>query len=264
MLALKKAISDVRNRIPTEILNIAFMTKIALIPGKVTTLDEQIKSIICRDIVLQDCNIVRGVSYTIPVDKCNQYNISYHNNQNHLIIEVPYSLTDNREILSALGLTYAPKQTGFSGNELVNLASMAMNNISSNVGGVTTSNVEIIGPNTVMVHENILGGIGGHLRITIENDPNFRNINNRAANAFSKLVLLATKGFIYNELVLELDKGYIYGGHDLSKIVEIVDRWENAWEEYDEYLKSKWAKISFMNDDEANSRFLKIQIAPGF
>ena len=264
MLALKKAVSDVKNRIPSNILNIAFMTKVNLVPGKVDTLDSVITSVIGRNIMLLDLNIVKGASLSIPLDRCSQYVINYNGTMNHMIIEIPYNLTDNKEILSVLGLNYAPASNSMlNNNQLIANAEMGMNSIDSHgVGGVSTTNVELIGPNTIMVHENLAGGIHGHIRVNIENDSNFRNINNRMANVFSKLFLLATKGYIYNELVLEIDKGLIYGGHDLSKFADIVDKYEDAWEEYDELLHTKWAKVSFINDSEANSRYIKNMISP--
>ena len=271
MLALKKALNDIKNRIPSEILTLAFMSRVKHLPGNQKTLDDQITTLVLKNIVLQDMNVIRGDTCTIPLNKCRQYRFDYNPTTAHIVIDIPYELTDNKEVLSVLGLTGGNPSISNNSNKQGSsnplLAVAGMSVTASNpmsVQGYATTNVELIGPNTVMVHDKLTTTLYGYIRVAVENDSNFRNINNRMANAFSSICLKATKGYIYNKLVVELDKGYIYGGHELSKVSSIVESWENIWEEYDTELKEKWAKISFMNDDEAHSRFIKMSINPIF
>jgi len=265
MMVINKAIRDVTNRIPKEILNIAFMSRSSTVNIN-TTLEEQIKRLVITPIVLADANIVRGMTLTIPVNMCKQTGIHYNSTANYLVIEVPYELTEGKEIMSPLSLMYTFGKmngiTSYNTSGGLALAEKALDGIDTNVGGISTTNLELIGPNSILVHENISTAINGQLRISVENDNNLRNIKPRSALAFSKLVLLAVKAYIYNELVISVDKGFIYGGHDLNKISDTIDKWEDAWDEYDEYLRETWSKVSFMNDSVAFNRHIKSMINP--
>jgi hypothetical protein len=266
MRALKNVINHIKNRIPKEVLNLAFMKKVGLI-GKVTNIDTQIETLVIRPTVLSDINLIKGMTYTIPLEKCKQYSIMYNETANYMVIEVPYSLTGNKEIIDALSMTYSPvvmnsMKMGFNNNPGLSMASRAMDAVDSNaVMGMATSNLQLIGPNTILVHDNIIGSIGGNLRISVENDVDFKNLRPKSVMAFRELCLHAVKGYIYNELVVELGEGYIYGGHELGKVTDIVDKFEDAWDDYDEFLRTKMRKVLFINDSEANSRYLKMAIS---
>jgi len=254
-------------RIPSEVLNLTFMTKISVIPNITTTLDEQIIRLVIKGIVMKDINLIRGMSFTIDISKCNQWVIDYNPTAKYLMVEVPYELTNNKEILTPLSLTYnpiynTPTDLTFPSNGLLRSAETALNSIDTNVGGIHTTNLELVGPNTILVHENIYSAVGGYMRVVVENDDELRNLKPQAHIVFAELCEWACKGYIHTKLVVELDKGYIYGGHELNKVMDIVDGYADAWERYDELLKEKWAKVAFMNDSESYSRYISMLVNP--
>jgi hypothetical protein len=96
----------------------------------------------------------------------------------------------------------------------------------------------------------------------VEYDENLNALNPRTFINFSKLCIYATKMFIHNELVVELNRGYIQGGYELNKIQEIIEEYKDAEEQYYDFLENVWRKISFMNDTESYSRYIKSLINP--
>jgi len=266
MLAIQKAIQDIEFEIPSKILELAFLSDISKTHILRPTLEEQIEKVLIKPKVLTDCNIVGGTTITIPVEQCYQELVPYNPTGNYMVIYVPPELRDNKDILSALSLTYSlytpPGAYGINTNPGLKLTERAFNAVDANVGGFATSNLELIGPNTILVHETIYSNIGGYLRVKVENDDELRNLNPRYFLHFSKLCILATKGYCYNKLIIGLNEGYVYGGHELNKITEIVESYSDAWEEYREYLNTVWRKLSFMNDDQSHSRFIKAMINP--
>ena len=267
MNAIQKAIQDIKFHIPNRILQLAFLSRYNgsnLIPP---TIDEQIEKLVIKAKVLVDINLVGGVAITLPVDKCYQEIIPYNPTANYMIINVPYELTDGRDILSALSLTYymysqSQIYAAFGTNGGLKLTEKAFDSIDPNVGGFSTTNLELIGPNTILVHENLYTGIGGYLRVMVEYDENLNALNPRTFINFSKLCIYATKMFIHNELVVELNRGYIQGGYELNKIQEIIEEYKDAEEQYYDFLENVWRKISFMNDTESYSRYIKSLINP--
>lgn len=210
-----------------------------------------------------DLNIVGGIETTIDISKCKveiYENLGY---ANYSVITVPYSLTNGRSILSPLSLSFIPSGVVPFGsdNSLMNNGEAMMNHVDPRPVGYTTSNLELIGPNTILVRDNMLYS-NGYLRVTIENEDNLRNLHPKSAIHISKLTLEAVKGYIYNKMVIEVDKGYVYAGHELNKFSEIIDKYEDAWDKYDELLEEIIPKIMFINNDTAYSRFIRDQINP--
>jgi hypothetical protein len=267
MLPIQKAIQDIEFKIPNEILELAFLRKINMTNVIRPTLEQQIESLVIKPKVLADTSLIGGTTITVPVDKCYQEVVAYNPTANYLVIYVPPELRDNRNIVSALSLNYSTFGTdvlpfGLYTNGALKMANMAMDSVDTNTGGFATTNLELIGPNTILVHENIYSAIGGFLRIKVEYQEDMRDLNPRAYPYFSKLCLLAIQAYIYTKLAIEIDKGYVYGGHEINKVSEIIESYSDKWEEYDEYLQNTWRKIAFMNDTESNSRFIKAMINP--
>jgi hypothetical protein len=79
------------------------------------------------------------------------------------------------------------------------------------------------------------------------------------ASAAWELIPIRTKP-IYNTYTVQLDIGELRGGQNLGKIKEIIDSYADAEQNYEDYLKEKWAKIAIMNDGERWLRALRMQI----
>jgi len=264
MSAIKYAIDRTMLSIPKDVLDLAFMRKSSLFKIQ-TTIERQIEELVIDPIVMVDINLVGGITMVINIDNCSvsYYELNYTNR--NVIVNVPYDLTNNKKILNALSITSNQVNDSLynvTTNQLLNQGYNKLANDSHIGQAAVYSNLEIIGPNTILVHDNVTILSNGYLRVLVENNKNLNNIQPASYPAFSKMVTLAVKAFIYNKLVIELDKGALYYGHDINKIGDIISDYSDSLEDYEEYVKEKWAKISFMNDNVSYSRFIQGMINP--
>jgi len=261
MDAITKALIDIKFTIPKDILDLAFIKRYQYYTAELVSVDKLIIDNVIEAKVLPDLNVVRGQEISISLDECEMFTVTPDAFRYETIIKVPPKILNGRNIVSPLSivLEYGPTNTG-SSNYLVQTAEAAINSRSATTG-FSTTDLELIGNNTVLVHEN-LPVILGYLNVMIENDKNMNNLNPKYYNAFGELCILATKSYIYNTLVVDLNKGLIVGGHEISIIKEIIDNYQDAYESYMEMLKERMGKILFMNDDKSYSKYIQLGVNP--
>lgn len=261
MNALTYALMVVKNKIPIEILNIAFRENSNAV-NNILSIDELISNKLIRSKVLTDCNLVGGVHVNIDLNQCTITKLPEVGNY---IIYVPKELTGNRSIINALSLISTVTTTlnmptvPTSGNTSGMLDKLA--DSMTGIGNVLqTSRLEVIGENTIYCATNMLTFSNGVLKCTIENNANLTNLNTKSYPVFSDLVIYAVKSYIYNHLRVKINQGYLYGGHELSVITEIIDSYSDAETMYDELLRTKWSKVQFMNNEASMSRYIRTMI----
>lgn len=256
MNVITKALSEVGFNIPLEVLELAFKENSARY-NQTISLDERIMNKVIRPRVLVDCNLVGGVQIVIPIDKCVvEYGVN-----NEAIITVDKKLTNNKSILSLLGIvSNVSKNLGGyvsdGGSSIMDNAAKISNSL-DNLNIIQTSNLELIADNKILVEEYGMGFLNGSLRCMIENSSNLGNISPRSSIKFSKLVLYAVQSYIHNKLRVRIDKGYLYNGHELGIIKEVIDSYADSNELYTNYLDEVWRVVSFMNDTMSHDRFIK-------
>lgn len=255
MNAITKAISEIKFQIPLEILNLGFKeysTKI----NQIISLDERIMSEFIRPRLLVDCNLVGGIETRIDLNRCK---ITALDNR-EFILEIPKTLTNNKNIITALSLVsnvvYSQSMSYPGSSPMESVANNMMNNLSTeNV--VQTSRLEVIGDNVILVQDPNMHLMNGVLRCMVANNTNLENINPRSYLALSELAVRGAKSFIRNKLLVKLNQGYIYGGHELGIIKEIIDEYSDAEEMYKEYRETTWKKVAYMNNSDSMSRYIK-------
>jgi len=266
MNVIRYGISLIKDRIPHEVLYLAFMKKADLAGIRRTTIDDQIRRLVIEPIVLRDLNVISGNEIHVDLANCFQEHIQYDTINIYTVIKVPYELTGGREILQPLSITI-PGGVNSSMGGYSTPAELAMTKVVSGVGGNTmgfhTTDLELIGPNVILMFQYVFIPAIGYLRVMVEHDKNLSKIKPPFFKVVGELMLYATQGYIYNELIVKMDKGELYGGHELSRIKDIVESYADAWEKYDEYLKSDAAQALFINDTVAYTRYLKSLIGPG-
>lgn len=262
MNARQYALNEVRKRIPAQILDMVFKPKTSISPkmrwmrtNKIESIDSIINTTVIEDRVNLDCNLKGGKEIHIPLEGVKYDEIDAHTR----VYYIPFSLTDNRLIVSALTLNYIRyngilqsnsnrlSSTG-AGGSLLNAARDMYRGMAS-MQVVSTANCEIIGDNVIVVKDTVRH-MSDQLSMTVvlENDKAMTNLKPTAYKPYAKLVELATKAHIYNELAVTLDQGQLHVGKELGKIREIVDSYSDAQDQYDEFYAEKWGKVSFTND----------------
>ena len=263
MSAIRHAVDVVMRNISSKTLRLAFLKNTDNYKIE-TTLERQIEDLVIKPIVLKDTNLIGGTTITIPVDSCYQQQY-YHNETSHnIIISVPLELTNNRKIIEPLGITSNTNNIGSSKGDglMTNLGNKIMDQYDAPTVGLSITDLELVATNTILVYTNVVALYNAYLRVEIENNNNFSNLNRKTIRPFGQLVLLATKMYIYTKLNVELESGALYNGHELGKVTTEIESFESASEEYETFLNEKWGKLMFMNDSVSMSRFIGNMIDP--
>ncbi|MCI4437746.1 MAG: hypothetical protein JHC33_13145 [Ignisphaera sp.] len=255
MNAINYALNNLKYTIPLQVLNLAFLESSDIV-NKTLSLDEMIMSKLIRPRVLVDANVVGGVMLRVNLEDCRITSVS----NREVIIDVPKTVTGGRAIMSALSLVsnfmIVSQLPNIGESPLISAGANMMNNLSTeNI--IQTARLEIIGENIILVQEPSTSLLPGILRCMVENSSNLENINPRSYPKFLKLCLLAVKSYIYNTLKIKMDQGFIYSGHELGAITEIIDTYADAEEQYQEYLAGTWKRVAFLNDNDSKNRLIK-------
>lgn len=259
MNAINKALNEIKFNIPREILDIAFKEYDVYNYNKIVSLDEKIMSKVIRPRVLVDCNLISGINMEVDLTHAN---VSRLPTTMEYIIEIPKKYTNGKSILMPLELIcnvyYTNTFPGVNSSPLVAGANnMYMNLATHNI--IQTSRLELIGENTILVHDTGMVIVNGILRCRVEYDSNMSSLPPTAYLDFGQLCILAVKAYIYNNCKIQLDKGYITGGHELSSISEIIDGYSDANEQYVEHLKTTMRKILYITQSVNLNRFIKMK-----
>lgn len=255
MNAIHKALSEIKFQIPPEVLQVGFVENFGRI-NQVVSLDERIMNSVIRPRILVDANLVGGVIAKIPLDQCEyrEY-IPFE-----YIVIVPKELTGGRSIVSVLSLvsftTVIPATPIYTSSPLLTAANNMFNSITQETV-IQTSRLELIGDNTVLIQDPNLSILHGCLRCMVEYDENMSSIHPRNIHTFCKLCVLGTKSYIYNNCKVKLDQGYVYGGHELGSISEIIDSYSDAEEQYQEFLNTDFKIVAFMNTGDNVPRLIQ-------
>lgn len=263
MMAITKALLEVRMNIPPQILQEVFAPKTTWHRPSSNTINENIMATVIRPRVAVDCDLVGGVEILvdltgIPMEVTNDYTSVYR---------IPKGKTQGRSIISVSSITYgdltrmsvlnaAPSQ----GQSAMLQAGDSLVNAMGSFPTLGSAQVQLIGENVVMVRDQITLPPRSFLRCTIGNDEALSHLQVRSLIAFSKLVVLAVKAYIYNELIITLDQAKLQGGQELGAFKTLVESYADANELYQTFLAEHWTKVAFMNDRESYSRFLKMVI----
>jgi hypothetical protein len=264
--AINKAVDDVKRSIPRQILDAVFNQRQYSFRPQSYTIEEQIINKIIKSRVIVDMDLMGGTEAFIPLE-----NVPYEtvNPYTH-VFNIPKKLSQGRSIMSVLSVTLTSPSLANTLNGMNNInscsvtppmvAAQAMMDSYSPIPVTSTAMVQLIGENTVMVRDSTAIFPTGYLRCVLANDQDLNNIQMRAIPHVSKLVQLATKSYIYNDLVIDIDEARLSGGKELGKFRDIVEAYSDAEQMYQDYMKDIWSGVSFMNDRETMTRFIKLQL----
>ena len=274
MNLIQYAISEIKNTIPYDILNLAMAYDEKPEVLNLTSLEFKIEEKIIKNRVATDANIVGGIEILIPLTSVSM--VAYENY--YCIFDIPAEARNNKEIMSVLGLGYLPN-IGFLGFNSINSQPFGIQNLNnanslvnvidkvgtsySDVGLMNNTHTELIGNNRVLIYAAYRSIINHALKCRLENNENFSNIQPRSYKSFSLMCILATKAYIYNKLIVALNSGFLQAGQELGVVKQIIEGYESAEEEYRTYITEKWTKIALMNDTTSHHNFLRSMINPG-
>lgn len=277
MNVVTKILTDIRFSIPPTILKIAFkgisQSRFNQAP---VSIDNEILNRVIRARVIPDTNIVGGEAIFVEIGDLNP---SYNDLMN-LTYEIPPERLNHRQIMSVLSVAngnYTNITPGGISNNMSAVGSTAYGSSSdieraaqrvmdsySSIPDVSNAHVDVIGPNTIIIkYRSNVVAFPAAIRCFVANEENLSNINPRFIPIFSILGILAVKSYIYNNLIVELDQGFLSGGQELGAIKNEIEKYSDAEEMYRDYLTQNIQAVSIMNNHEEYARFNRLGITGG-
>lgn len=266
---INKATQEVLFTIPREILKLAYADP-ANFRAAPISLEEQIKRKTIEARVLVDANIVGGETIIINLTGLTPKQIDKYN----YVFEVPGERTNYRRILQVLSVNYMAynSMTGQQANGIAAPSSPRVNDVSSaaqramdsrsNIPIVSNAECVMVGHNTIMVRNHLITASVVQARIVVCNDEDLMNLSIRNAPYFSKLCILAVKSYVYNTLLVALDRGYLERGQELGVIRTYIEGLSDAEENYQTYLREEWSGVGMMADRLGYDDLLRVQVSP--
>lgn len=260
--AMQYITNEIKNQIPMELLYAGFTIDEPPEVINLSNLESKIIHKLIKKRVLVDANVIAGIEVLVPIKTLEPRFYEY----GYTIYYVEPSLLMSKEMVSCLGITYIPPTAyptylNYSTNPVTNTGARVYDSYGSR-GVITNAHTEIVARNTVLIYANYRALVDYAMRVVVENDSNFSNIQPRSFKALGTLCTLATKAYLYNKLLIPINSGYLSSGQELGKFQEVLDSYSDTHEQYDTYLREVWGKTAFMNDTTRYNRYLKSMIAP--
>jgi len=215
--------------------------------------------------LIEDLNLTGGHEVTIPLVSLQpQYADEFR-----VIYEIPDRLTNNRDIIQPLNVTFGEgtimgtTNMGMRGHSPMLDAASGILSSHLPIPLVSTAYVRLVGRNVICVEDNMALPRNIFLRAIVAYDAEFSSLNPRSWHRFTKGAKLATKAYIYNHLEILIDEGEIRGGFSIGAFKNIVERYADAEEMYQEFLQKEWKVTSVLGDYEQKKRSLKHLMASG-
>lgn len=272
MNVIQNAVGDLKFRIPRQILEKAFVTRYGEWKPNYRGIDELIINNVVKPRVLVDCNLIGGTQAIVPLtglgqDKPTEYTT---------VIHIPKERTQGRSINSVLNVSFISPDSlsawsgvnsggtvgSYGGSENTALMSAAAGMMSAfdRIPMVSTARVELIAENTILLTDTINLSSNCYLRCILSNDENFSSIPLRSYRYFSNLIEYAVKAYIYNALIVDIDKGELSGGQTLGIFKEIIQGYSEAEQNYQDYMKTVMEQVMLMSDTTSYHRLMKLVI----
>ena len=256
--AITYALRYIKRDIPIRILNEVFLKDLPYQRGTVRNLESVIKQKVIYDIVKPDSDTVGGRELKIDVSRLTPVSVE----NDGIILKIPMEMTGGCKInscrfasfiyndSSSIGLSYS---SGYlNGYAPVNTIGGAAANILTasspdQITGTADCHVVPDGDNVVFIKCKSRQKIYW-LNVTTDYDDAFNQISPKSFQDFGELCLLATKGYIYTKMIVDLDEGKIAAGSELGSFKNIIDGYSDANKSYNEYLREHMEVVFALND----------------
>lgn len=258
MNPIQYALNEVSHRIPPAILKGMFETTVqrtfnwSRMHAPVLSIDHQIRDKVIEARVMANINLISGQRELIPLSGLTPVGQADFSQ----VIHIPKDRTNGRSIVSVYSIAIGTQtgamngvfNTTYNGNtSSMGEAMRAVQQSRSPIPVMNDSNIHLIAENTIAVRSPLrLAGVAW-LDCLLEYNQQLSNVPPGAWREFALLVVLATKAYIYNNIIIPMDEAEIVGGMSLGQFRNIVEGYSDAEELFQEQLLV-WERVSILSD----------------
>lgn len=238
-------LAHVVSHIPPQILQFAFPVGSSGV-GLPVPMHEQILARVMRARVLKDCNLLGGKGKYINL--LPEYLEETHNQQGHnplagyhlsySLHRIPPAQRDNMpigeisEVLPmSIGRGSAVAGTAGYGMTSTMAGQQVLNSITQQQYR-SPPIAEAVAGDLIRLSPSQYAGLGWTLVVTLHYDADLTGLNSAAVLPFCTMMVHATKAYIYNQFILQLDQGFIQHGADYPGLRSVVDSYAGANDDY--------------------------------
>ena len=244
--ALDNAFKTIYRKIPKPILEMAFTPDMFNV-----TMDQRIKDEVITASVLSDVSIYCGKIKKIPLSSTyleqTRPDPLYGGGSlitGSAVYRVPPAAREYRDIVQVIDITFpyeytaygdAPFGFGGIGNTLKTLSDRALTSRNQWNNGITPQpilqpgNMITINPPNVYVNDWIL-------ECRLGFDEEFTGLPLAGVQHLSDLIVMAVKSYIYNKLIIDIDKAALSGGQEIGVVKTIIEKYEDLEQPYKDAL----------------------------
>lgn len=250
-----------KGNIPKQILNYAFQRTRSRNGVRMHSMEQEIRSVIIDERVLPDIGLRSGTELRIPLNACRceqvdrltyVYYVEPHQTQNRTINQVT-SVSLGNGSWSDYAVGYNNSVGGYAGGSTMGRETGALVDASMGPTVISTGDLNLVGHNAVMVRFTSAFGRNLILTCRVADDDQLTSIRPTVFPEFAQLVIAATKSYLYNNLIIEIDEGLLQGGQQLGAFRDELSNYSTAEETYQQLL-SEWRQISMYNDPTQRRR----------
>lgn len=248
--ALEVALVRVFASIPRDLLELAFYRrrdKDRYIPATLVTLDQMVTQKIIRGRVWVDMNLMGGKPKQIVLLRKWIEEVRYTWGDYNMnigpfsVYRVPPEARDNVPIGEVIGIAYPGNLggstlniAGYGGGTSLGVIANAVLDSQTFASSPARPQPELLAGDLVKLFPSQHAHIDWVLNCRLCYDENLTNLNTNAIDTFADIVVCATKAFIYNELIINLDRAYVEGGAEIATIQRIVESYSDQEQRYKE------------------------------
>ena len=245
--SMQYVLSHIFENIPEQILELTFKSR-----QFNTTLEQRIISKVIEGPVLLDTNLVGGkprviimnAAWQMPLNHIESYGILGAGIESSYYI-VPPEAREHRNISSVLSISsYAGGAFNGSGvnfNGAGGFGNTANGLLGEMLGTHTLANraimpqVTLEGTNIIRFYPELITD-GVAVRVMLEHDSEFLNMNTSGIYALRKFCLCAVQRHIVKELIVPIDETEVVAGMEIGIVKTLIQQYQQEAEKYDELL----------------------------
>ena len=215
------------------------------------SLNDLIMQKVLRGRIAVDCNLFGGKIKQIVLTQSMMEEVQYSIAENainagrYCLYRIPAEERENVAISEVNGITYPGNlggshlnMAGYGGGATIPILAAGVLDSQTYASSPPRPLPELISGDLVRLNPPQYSHIDWVLSARLCYDENFTNMNSSALDSFADLVVCAVKAYIYNKLVISIDRGWVEGGSEIGTIKQIVDTYSEMNERYKELLTS--------------------------